>query len=214
MRKLDRPEAPACLNQYRHGRNKWSDVSTEHKDEIWQQLEKMQGTFCAYCQRSIRQNHAHAHIEHFFRRSSSPRETFVWDNLFGSCGDNNTCGNYKDHCAKAIDPAHICKPDIMDPAVFMQFLSNGTVQPRPDLEANQAAIAHNTISAFNLRHSSLTNRRRAAIAREEYGATELFTYLELMPDEPELLQELEDNIRRIAKLEFSAALAAVWLSPG
>lgn len=210
MRKLDRPNPPACLSKFRHGRNYWRDVSFDDKSEIWQQLEQMQGNFCAYCQRSIRQKSKDAHIEHFFRRNSAPQKTFVWDNLFGSCEDKNTCGNYKDNKATHIDLDRTCKPDIMDPDDFLQFLPSGSVHTKPDLAPYEQLVASNTIHIFNLNSSSLKNRRREAARVEGDLARFVLEYLAEYPDDPEILQELSDNRSRIAALEFSAARMTVW----
>lgn len=63
MHKLQRSATPACLADYRHGQHAWSDVEPEHKQEIWQRLEEMQGRRCAYCEAPIESGKRH--IEHF-----------------------------------------------------------------------------------------------------------------------------------------------------
>ena len=189
MRKLERTPAPACLSRFRHGKNQWNELTTskQYNAEVWQQLEAMQGRFCAYCERSIRQNtqtsRPDAHIEHFYRRRDEPRKTFDWCNLFGSCNDKNTCGRHKDNKAQHINSAQVCKPDIMDPADFLQFLPDGSVQPKYGIEASKQHIAEYTIAIFNLDDDiSLRGRRRSAYETEK-GAdsrTECNTLSELM----------------------------------
>lgn len=212
MRKLERTPAPACLGHYRHGANNWNDVTSEHKAEIWQQLEAMQGRFCAYCERNIRCKPYDSHIEHFLRRANVPQKTFDWDNLFGSCNSKSTCGNHKDNKARHINPEQVCKPDMMDPADFLQFLPDGSVQPKPGIEANQQQIAENTIAVFNLNADpSLRGRRRAAYETEKGLASELLEWLDLLPDEPDLEEKHKQNINRILQQEFSAARHIAWL---
>lgn len=45
----------------------------------------MQKGFCAYCECSLKRKH----IEHFRTRDSHTNLTFIWSNLFGSCGDSS-----------------------------------------------------------------------------------------------------------------------------
>lgn len=121
MRKLERGQAPRCLSNYKHGRDKWEVVSTnpQYSEEVWRELNAMQGLFCAYCESSFKQR---KHIEHFFRRGQVPQKTFEWANLFGSCSESDSCGNYKDNKAPStIDLAKVCKPDIMNPVDYLFF---------------------------------------------------------------------------------------------
>ncbi|UDN34482.1 retron system putative HNH endonuclease [Proteus sp. NMG38-2] len=48
----------------------------------------MQKGFCAYCECSLKRKH----IEHFRTRDSHTNLTFIWSNLFGSCGDSSQKG--------------------------------------------------------------------------------------------------------------------------
>lgn len=211
MRKLERTPAPDCLSYFRHGVNNWNDVTSQHKAEIWQQLEAMQGKFCAYCERSIRYRSYDSHIEHFIRRAAAPQTTFDWGNLFGSCNDKNTCGNHKDSQARHINPAQVCKPDTMDPADYLQFLPDGSVQVNPGVAVSKQRIAENTIAVFNLNaDSSLKGRRRVAYDTEKHLAGELLELIELMPDEHDLEEEYQHNINRILQQEFSAARKIAW----
>lgn len=211
VRKLQRTPAPACLSSFKHGANNWGDVTPEHKKEIWQQLEAMQGRFCAYCERSIRRKSKDSHIEHFVRCDNEKKKTFDWNNLFGSCEDKHTCGKHKDNKARHIKMDVVCKPDIMDPANFLQFLPGGNVQTKPGIEESKQRIAENTIAIFNLNNSSLCGRRRLVYKEEKRFTAEIFELLNLMPDEPELIEELNENIARISQQDFASARKAAWL---
>ena len=93
MHKLDRTAPPRCLKKYDYRRDRWNDVTDREKHEIWQQLEKMQGRLCAYCESKLTEKR---HIEHFRQRSSFSKLTFEWENLFGSCNREDSCGKFKD----------------------------------------------------------------------------------------------------------------------
>ncbi|NEX17772.1 MAG: TIGR02646 family protein [Halochromatium sp.] len=98
MHQLTRPSAPGCLRRYRYGRNTWCDVSPDEKTEIWRSLDLMQDYRCAYCEASLKtkSGQPEGHIEHFRQRKHHPQGTFDWQNLFGSCNRQESCGKHKD----------------------------------------------------------------------------------------------------------------------
>lgn len=206
MRKLDRGQAPACLNNYSHGKNAWNDVSIKDKEEIWRQLEDMQRMFCAYCECRINLEKNNRHIEHFFRRHANPKMTFDWINLFGSCKEPNSCGCYKDNKASSnIDLYKVCKPDTMNPADYLLFVKNGNVVPKEGLSDSDLEIAQNTISLFNLNgNSKLVGKRRAAARRESQNAEEYYQVVlqwkgKADPEMDALLdKQLTDNLENLS----------------
>ena len=120
MHKLHRdPQAPSGLN-YRHGVHTWGNgiPTRQEKAEIWVKLIAMQGERCAYCEGPMPESSRH--IEHFQQRSRSPQNTFLWNNLFGSCNRRDTCGNHKDQCGN-YPHADLIKPDEEDPEHFLVF---------------------------------------------------------------------------------------------
>lgn len=216
MRKLNRGTKPKCVEKHRRANSTWKELSTnrECNAEVWQHLETMQGSFCAYCESHLHERQRH--IEHFFRRRDVPRMTFEWANFFGSCDEPDSCGKYKDNKAsKTIDLAKVCKPDIMNPAEYLLFLSNGHVMPRDGLGAADAEIAENTIKVFNLNGSpKLVGKRRAAMRAERPLAKAYFQAMNDCLGEPDLEsllgQELEVELARISSSEYSVALRQVW----
>jgi uncharacterized protein (TIGR02646 family) len=214
VRKLDRPSLPPlCLRQFQQNpKAVWGNLRGPDRAQIWQSLAQMQDHFCAYCQGAIKPHSQNSFIEHFYQRSDYPHWTFDWNNLFGSCNTKETCGNHKDNQAKNISPTGICKPDVHDPDILLNFLASGEVQPKPGLTAQNQARAENTIKAFNLQHSSLVNRRRTIASNEGQLAEQLYEYLDEFPGEPELIQQLKEHRNRIAKEEFSAVRHTIWNS--
>lgn len=215
MRKLNRTESPTCLSNYHHGRDEWHCVSGADKVELWQQLEAMQGAFCAYCERRLNDK---KHIEHFFRRREKPQKTFEWANLFGSCNDLNSCGNYKDNKAPStIDMAKVCKPDSMDPADYLVFVADGTVVPKEGLSDSDTKIAQNTILIFNLNgNSKLRGKRRQVALIGRQFAQDYFELLNEYSESgdlevKELLEsERNENLAKFENEEHSAVLRQIW----
>lgn len=216
MKKLDRGHAPACLAQFKHGREDWSVISKNGlTNDIWDELCNMQHGYCAYCECKLPENNKKRHVEHFIQKSQCPTLTFSWDNLFGSCNNPDRCGKYKDHSstAKRINIRKVCKPDVNDPKKLLIFLKSGKVTARSGLTAKDSEIAHNTIAIFNLDgDSTLENSRKAAIAGEKHLADD---YWEALANDTgnlaELLEtELSDALIRIKNLEHSTALECLW----
>lgn len=163
MHKLQRGRSPSCLANYQHGHNTWSDVTPERKSAIWTELEAMQGQRCAYCEADI--SNGYKHIEHFRQRSQYPSGTFEWNNLFGSCNREDTCGKHKDRCGP-YNPVDLIKPDVDDPECFFIFVSDGTIAVRDTLNAQDQHRAAETLRIFNLdaRNGPLRRMRQQAAA--------------------------------------------------
>jgi uncharacterized protein (TIGR02646 family) len=122
----------------------------------------MQGNRCAYCESSF--DHAGRHIEHFYKRSQHPEKTFQWDNLFGSCNIQTSCGSHKDKTA--YDPSQLIKPDLEDPEYYFQFLTDGRITIRKKLNKYERHKAEETLRIFNLNpdHGPLRNMRKRSIS--------------------------------------------------
>lgn len=204
MHKLNRGPAPESLQNYRHGRDNWSDVTPDEKLEIWNQLEAMQGQRCAYCEDAI-SNH-HRHIEHFRQRSRYPQGTFSWDNLFGSCDRLNNCGRHKDRCGN-YDHLDLIKPDVEDPEKFFLFITDGTIRIRPELNPNNTRRASETLRIFNLnaRSGSLRYMRERAVIGYKQIAEELRQLAEIFPLE-DFQAYLQTEITATAQLPFATAI--------
>lgn len=210
MKKLDRnsvPE-PSCLKKYKYGQDDWSVLSrnkTENQ-EIWDSLLPLQSENCAYCESGL--SH-HRHIEHFFQRNTNGYEhlTFVWDNIFGSCCNPNSCGKYKDDKFKG-DLTKIIKPDLDDPNDYFIFLRNGNIQIKEGLNESEKIKAELTLSAFNLNgDSKLVNSRSAAIKPYIKEADEIYSLIESDESALEIIKVLiDEKIQEISSQPFSTAL--------
>ncbi len=201
MHKLQRGTAPACLSSYKHGRDNWGAVTREHKAEIWRELESMQGQRCAYCEAAI--SAVSRHIEHFMQKGRDPRVTFQWDNLFGSCCREKSCGNHKDPLAGTYNPADLLKPDVDDPDHYFIFVADGTIQLRADLSSADRQRASETLRIFNLdaEHGALRSMRQKAVAGYVQTAETLWSLYEEIPED-EWQQLLNEELAAVAHLPF------------
>jgi uncharacterized protein (TIGR02646 family) len=190
MKCLDRTRVPAppCLCRYQHGRDNWGAVDASDKEEIQRHLDRLQGGLCAYCEGSL--DVLGRHIEHLRQRSSFPKLTFEWENLFASCTQEDSCGRYKDNHAERFNPGDLlnpCDPGD-DPDQFFRFRTDGTIDVRAGLAAREQHRARETLRVFNLDpdHGRLRSMRRRAV--EAYQAVE--------PDICSALLEFSDEERR------------------
>ncbi|GHU08745.1 hypothetical protein AGMMS50225_07950 [Betaproteobacteria bacterium] len=210
MHKLERGDAPTCLRHYQHGRDGWSQVSPADKTAIWRELDDMQGARCAYCEADI-SNPDNKHIEHFQQRRRFPQGTFDWNNLFGSCSREDSCGKHKDRCG-AYTPEDIVKPDVDDPEHFFVFVSDGTIAIRHGLNPQDQQRARETLRVFNLNNQSgpLRYMRQQAVAGY-IQATKEWSELAVECDQSEWLPLLKEELAAIAHLPFATVIKHVLL---
>jgi uncharacterized protein (TIGR02646 family) len=182
-------------------------LTFEHRAEIWQGLDTMQGNRCAYCEAPINKNDRH--IEHFRQKGRDSRVTFEWDNLFGSCNRHESCGKHKDRCG-AYDPLILIKPDFDDPDDYWVFVSDGTIRPRADLSAPQRIRAEESLRIFNLdaQNGRLRHKRREAV-RQYLDTAEVLAELVEHTSEEEWLQMVEEEVNSTAHHPFSTAIRHV-----
>ena len=207
MRKLKRPHAPSCLSRYQHGRDNWSHVTPEEREEIWQQLHAMQGNLCAYCETSLitKSGQRDAHIEHFLQKGRDPRVTFDWNNLFGSCNRKESCGKHKDK--RQYDPTILIKMDEEDPDHFFLFVSDGTIALREALTEDEIKRAEGTLLIFNLdaEHGALRQMRRNTIQGYIQTAEDLAEYATTF-DVEDWLPLFESELEAIKGQPFETAI--------
>jgi uncharacterized protein (TIGR02646 family) len=204
MRKLDRSAvaAPACLDKYHHGRDHWEDVSWEHKEEIRVALERLQGRRCAYCEGPL--DALGQHIEHFRRRGKHTDRTFVWENLYWSCYQEDSCGRHKDMKAGAYDENDLIAPCADDPDKFFRFRSNGTIDVRGGLSPQDERRARETLRVFNLdpHGGRLRSMRQRALAVYRRLRDELRNF----PDDDVRAEYIAHEIQCTSHDPFSTAI--------
>tara|TARA_R110001583_G_scaffold170238_1_gene323648 strand:- start:4882 stop:5532 length:651 start_codon:yes stop_codon:yes gene_type:complete len=209
MKKLIRSAKPLCLNNYQHGVHNWAAVTPVDKQDVWKQFDVMQYGFCAYCECFL----TGKHIEHFKDKDSSPRETFEWRNLFGSCDESNRCGHYKDsRKAKPYNISDILKPDTDNVNDYLIYLTNGNVVARSGLTQVQKFRATETIRVFNLNgDTSIVNRRKTSFRNIKVNVDTLYEMISEF-DDVEWLALLKTEIDDLknCKVEFQTAMEHAW----
>lgn len=206
MHKLERSNipSPTCLSRYRYGLNTWDDLDSKERQEIRKALEEMQGQRCAYCECGL--NRGGQHIEHFRQRSCYPQFTFNWDNLFLSCMRIDSCGKNKDKCG-AYNHNNIIKPDIEDPEHFFLFVSNGSIELRPGLTAEEQDRAKETLRVFNLdaQWGPLRRLRKTAVLGFAGTLSDLQEFRHVCSDQ-EIVAFLEGELTNIRDYPFYTAI--------
>lgn len=194
MHQLNRGPMPNCLSGYQHGRDNWDHVSADDKALIREDLSRMQGRYCAYCECEIKPGDGH--IEHFRQKGRFPQGTFDWSNLFASCSHQDSCGIYKDRCGD-YDHSVLIKPDVEDPEKFFLFASNGSIVIRLEkLSPPEVHRAKETLRILNLdpEFGRLRQMRQSAARPYKVISEEIRQIAEAWPNEdwPSFLQkELE-----------------------
>ncbi|MDP4536991.1 retron Ec78 anti-phage system effector HNH endonuclease PtuB [Alkalimonas collagenimarina] len=206
MKKINRSNAPTCLTRY-GAANLWSELCSNDRAIIWQQLDQMQNGFCAYCECKLKKKH----IEHFRTRKNYRHLTFTWFNLFGSCDYKTRCGHFKDsNKTFPYSPDEIIKPDSDDPEEYLRFLTNGMVRPIEDIDAVKKRKAQETIRVFNLiGDPSLVNSRRSALKNELKNILALYDLIDSISFD-DFKELLSDELSTVEDREYRTALEHAW----
>lgn len=205
-RKLGRDDTPKGLH-YKHGRDQWGgDIpNKEERSDIWKALGMMQKCRCAYCEATITADDRH--IEHFASRDDYPKGTFEWSNLFGSCDQKESCGEYKDQGGKPYNWRDLIKPDVDDPDDYFLFSTDGNIAPLAGLSKDKLKRAVETLRVFNLNRDGLRWARQKVAA----GYKPTVEYLRGLWDEsPELRETVREEanslLNETADMEFSTVI--------
>ena len=212
MRNLDRSltSPPICLSRYSNTTHDWRNVTPLDKETIWQELDIMQGSFCAYCQRKLT---AAKHIEHFYPRNQFGSQfkylTFDWGNIFGSCDNHDICGKHKDEVIGDgnYNPQLLLKPDRDNPEDLIHYYEVGTIAPRASISLDDKQRVNETIRVFNLNNTLLEQLRKNAVSSYLDIADQINVQLESCENNPDLIQvcvdEAQDLLLSTEGLEFS-----------
>lgn len=211
MHRLDRASVPAppCITPYDRNR-RYDRLRPNATNEIRTALLTMQQNRCAYCERRAGPNANDGHIEHFRNQSAHPELSTDWNNLFWSCKDESTCGKHKDKCdvrgstgkCRPFDCANVIDPCADDPEHFMQFISDGKIQPRRGLTPTEEHRYNETIRVFQLADAPfLVDSRRDAV--KPYTGI----LSDLISEGPERVRAYIDReLTRLGDVSFATAI--------
>lgn len=209
MRHLDRATVPtpACLTAPLAGR-RYRDLTSAEKEEIRTSLLNLQGRRCAYCERRTGEDRNDGHIEHFRNQANHDDLTTTWENMYWSCKDEKTCGKHKDNCTKTtgrlarFDVNVLIDPGIDDPDQLLLFVDDGTVVPRPGIDAVAQRRAEETLRVFQLRESAFLKQSRFDALRPYKTAVKQF----LSRGDDSLVEYLDAVREDIQQAPFSTAI--------
>lgn len=170
MHKLTRPQQePQALTTARTSQYPdWNHFPQNEKNQVRDELLRMQNFRCAYCERAINENHEvedgyNGHIEHFRRKNVNfyPERVFDWENLYYSCLTSLTCGKYKDKYIKTKEQYDLLiDPCLENPEDFFVFDDRGRIAVRNGLKGSEIKRAEFTIKAFHLNEPRLIKLRK------------------------------------------------------
>jgi uncharacterized protein (TIGR02646 family) len=181
MHRLDRSTVimPACLTPTVPPR-RYTELHGLEKSEVRGRLLALQKERCAYCERRTGVANDDGHVEHFLSQAGHKHLETDWNNLFWSCNDEKTCGKHKDKCDRAAPspkrsfvPTDIIKPCTDDPEHFMTFVSDGTITPRPGLDAAEQHRYSETLRVFQLADSPFLCKSRQDAVKPFIGALDV-----------------------------------------
>lgn len=113
MLKINKENEPEFLLQYKSKSSPktWKDYDSEIKERLKNFiLEKEQGKYCAYCEKTIYEI-SEAHIEHIEPRDKFPKLFQEYNNIIISCNYKHTCGmskgnDYNEYLQFFLDDKH------------------------------------------------------------------------------------------------------------
>jgi len=186
MLKINKEKEPEFLLKYKRkiSPKVWKDYDGEIKDTLKSFiLEKEQGKYCAYCERTIYEV-TESHIEHIEPRDRFPKLFQEYNNIIVSCNNKHTCGMRK---GNEYDESFI-HPVLENPDKYLDFnLANGEIIPKSDQQENlNYKRARYTIEILNLNDYKLKEARKALIDSLE-------VYREYYDDFNEYLQYFLDD---------------------
>lgn len=170
MRKINKGEP---LPEFEAFRNKnlganWDDFhrKAHHVYLVTRELMLIieQNCLCGYTEMPIN-DVTDAHLDHYLKKSLSPKDTFNWDNLIAATKDSDFGANYKDsvYKIKMEEYKNIFNP--VEDAVedYFEYNSRGEIEPKGELNPVLKAKVEKTVEVFNLQHESLRKRREKII---------------------------------------------------
>lgn len=161
LKKLERSPEPSCFGRLRRSNLDMWCITPEDKADIWSKLNIMQNDFCAYCESKFVD--LACHIEHLvpqhILKATRNRSIYEWDNIYGSCDNVEHCGRYKDHIITDYDFNNLIRADTENASDYLDFLPDGHVTPKDNLDCVSRIKAIETIRVLNLDCPRLVNLR-------------------------------------------------------
>lgn len=172
MRKINKGEAlPEFLNfsTKNLGAN-WDDFHKKAHDVYLLTREQMliveQNCLCGYTEIPIN-DITEVHLDHYLKKSMSPKDTFNWNNLIAATKDSDFGANHKDGVYKIQREEYGSIFNPVEDAIenYFEYNLRGEIEPKAELTPVLKAKVEKTVEVFNLQHEIL-RRRRENIMRQ------------------------------------------------
>ncbi len=165
MRKINKGVPLDIFSQYvqKNKPKKWEDLEGELKSEIRTNiLFYEQDCLCGYSEIPLEEENTSSHIDHFVKREHDQNKIFDWNNFIVSTIDEDFGGKYKDnrYKIKKEEYSQIFNPVIDDMSNYIEYLSNGKIIPKSNIENCYKEKVEKTVKVFNLNFESLKIRRK------------------------------------------------------
>ena len=146
--------------------SKWDEIDGALKFNMrLYMLTNEQDCLCGYSEIPLEAENTSSHIDHFIKREYDNTKIFDWDNLITSAIDEDFGGKYKDNTYKIQkkEYSQIFNPVIDDMTQFIEYSGDGSIIPQKDIDKINTDKVKKTIEVFNLKQTSLKNRRKALL---------------------------------------------------
>jgi uncharacterized protein (TIGR02646 family) len=129
-------------------------------------LMEEQNCLCGYTEIPIEEI-TDAHLDHFLKKSLSPKDTFNWNNLIAATLDDDFGANHKDtkYKIKKNEYGGIFNPVKDNVEHYFDYNFRGEIIPRANIGTLLEAKVKKTIEVFNLNHETLKKRRALIITQ-------------------------------------------------
>jgi uncharacterized protein (TIGR02646 family) len=170
MRKINkRDPLPAFLTFKEKNPSANWDTFHEKAKDIYNATREMilmeeQNCLCGYTEIPF-EDFTDAHLDHFLKKSLSPKDTFNWNNLIAATLDDDFGANHKDKKYKIQKNEYgsIFNPVKDNVEHYFDYNFRGEIIPQANIGTLLETKVKKTIEVFNLNHETLKKRRALII---------------------------------------------------
>lgn len=173
MLKINKQQAPCEYTDLAKDFVNYDAFDSEIKAVLRKHLIAEQKNYCPYCERVVKNESNHCHVEHIKPRSNYGQLSKEYSNMLLSCINKATCGMRKKN---QYEDAFL-DPTTKDPSAYLRYdLASGEIYAIDD---NPAGIY--TIQVLNLNDRKLTQMRKNKLLT--YASLDVPVQLEIVSSE-------------------------------
>lgn len=170
MRRINKQEPLEAFERFKKdnpGAN-WSDfhkiAPMTYQESRFQILTEEQYCLCGYTEIML-DDDTDCHLDHFIKKSLDATKTFDWNNLIAASNDDDFGARHKDmkYSIQLQEYSLIYYPVVDNPEHYFNYLQNGEIEPKDNLDSPDKEKVNKTVEVFNLNAPQLSKRRRDLI---------------------------------------------------